>query len=118
MQGAGLPGSGDLEHLLLQHGSDFTLAGGRLPSFALGKFGSLEPAGDARVQGTGSTPRGPSVKAERNNSGLESMQSIEHALADTQRTGSAGCAHAMHAAMDAAVREVAPQQQLAGSKRK
>jgi len=119
LQGAGhLPGSGDLEHLLMQHGSDFAMAGGRLPSFALGKFGSLEPfdaRGDGRVQGQGGAP---AVKTERKNSGLESMQSIEHALADTQRASSSGCAQAMHAAMDAAVREVAPQQQLVGSKRK
>ena len=55
----------------------------------------------------------------RMNSGLESMQSIEHALKDTQRragnSAAGGGGNIMHAAMDAAVRAVQP---LAGSKRK
>ena len=62
---------------------------------------------------------------QRKNSGLESMQSIEHALADTQRRGAAAASNggdagaggnSMHDAMDAAVRAVQPT--LSGSKRK
>lgn len=156
-----LPGSGDLEQLLAQHGGDLAMAG-RLPSFALGPEMHAEAAAAAGGPGSaggvapGPGGRTPSAQAppgstfqsvppqqqtqalparpgsgggtmQRRNSGLESMQSIEHALADTQRRAAAaaanggggsggGAGNSMHDAMDAALRAVQPT--LSGSKRK
>lgn len=126
---AGLPGSGDLEQLLAQHGGDpLILGSGRFPSLALGKFGSVDVPGGGNaakenVQGEaargnnpssgGGTGLGGATSLQRRHSGLESMQSIEVALADVQRPPN------MHDAIDAAVREVTRGGgTLSGSKRK
>ena len=123
-----LPGSGDLEALLAAHGGgggdSLTAPSGRFPSLALNKFGSVDVPGPmpGRENGQG---RGGGGHAEppsggnpgagsfgRKSSGLESMQSIEHALADVQRPTT------VHEAIEAAVAEVNRSQGLAGSKRK
>ena len=132
LPGAGmLPGSGDLEALLAHAGGDptNTFPAARFPSLALAKSIDLHdtdkrgagspPMTGGRAQGGGAAAGnggGAGVGSmQRKHSGLESMQSIEHALADSQRPQS------VHDAMDAAV--AAHQQRnsyssLAGNKRK
>ena len=125
---------------MAQHGGDPAIGGGgRLPSFAL----NMDiPEAAARALSKGTSGSGPAAAApeapeaaaalQRRNSGLQSMQSIEHALADTQRGrdhgspagappgSNGGGAGAMHDAMDAAVRAVQDNTTptLSGSKRK
>lgn len=125
LPGAGmLPGSGDLEALLAHAGGGDpanTFSAARFPSLALAKSLDLhdgdKPAamsppitGGRDQQGGGG---GGMNGMQRKHSGLESMQSIEHALADAQRPQS------VHDAMDAAVAAMHQQRNsLAGNKRK
>ena len=137
-----------MEQLLAQHGGDLAMAG-RLPSFALGPEihaeagatagggpgvapGSRAPSGShfqpvlpqqqqqQQQQQVAARPSSGGGMMPRRNSGLESMQSMEHALVDTQRRAAAAAAAngagCMHEAMDAAVRAV--QRTLTGTKRK
>lgn len=120
-----LPGSGDLESLLAAHGGfDPVLAGGRFPSLAFGKSLELLDGGYERTMkenGSGSGG-GSGGGLQRRQSGLDNMQSIEHALTDSQRPQS------VHDAIDAAVAAVGQQENnvdqglmrsgLAGTKRK
>lgn len=117
--GGTLPGSGDLESLLAAHGGlDPVLAGGRFPSLAFGKSLELFDGGYGTTKENG----GGGGALQRRQSGLDNMQSIEHALTDSQRPQS------VHDAIDAAVAAVGHQEGdadqgfqrsgLAGTKRK
>jgi hypothetical protein len=105
-------GSGDLESLLAAHGGgDPVITGGRFPSLAFGK--SLELMDGTSLAAAGRRENGGGIV--RNQSGLESMQSIEDALADSQQN-----TQSVHDAIDAAVAAVnrtSMRQTLAGSKR-
>lgn len=128
LPGAGmLPGSGDLEALLAHAGGGDpanTFYTARFPSLALAKSLDLHDGdktaamsppitGGRGHEGSGGAGGGGMNGMQRKHSGLESMQSIEHALADSQRPQS------VHDAMDAAVAAIHQQRgSLAGNKRK
>ncbi len=122
-----LPGSGDLEALLAQAGG---IDAACFPSLTFGKSIELYDA-ELAAQIKNELPRGGNNNPDnspggagnmqRKQSGLECMQSIEHALSDVvprQPTRP----QSVHEAMDAAVEEMQAQQQrangLAGHKRK
>lgn len=125
----GMLESGDLEHLLAQpQHTDALIPGGRLPSLNFGTVNSLElpevPALNTGLKpgsaGSGGRRVEGSNVLQRRNSGLESMESIEQALAGvrTVKGEKEQQSNDFHAAMDAAAQEHRMQQQLSGSKRK
>jgi Calmodulin binding protein-like len=130
-----LPGSGDLEALLAHAGG---IDAARFPSLTFGKSielldGDLAPIGGGggggikteQGRGDGRTLRSgnntsPPGGMQRKQSGLECMQSIEHALSDVAPHQPAR-PQSVHEAMDAAVEAMRAQQKsngLAGNKRK
>jgi hypothetical protein len=121
-----LPGSGDLEALLAQAGG---IDAARFPSLTFGKSIELldgdfatgikaEQGGTRNNNPGGMSPPYGAGSLQRKTSGLESMQSIEHALSDVVPHQPAR-PQSVHEAMDAAVEAMQQQRNgLSGNKRK